>query len=168
MTSILPETFCGQVVNKGQLFEINSIMDSPPKLSLKKWQVHRPNRVQTRSKQLCWYNDLNRHHFLAFFFSFCSQFLDFINSKINPIRLGWRQLFRLAWLMLARVRLIECINKEGKKDNSLLVIKNPRILFLLRGTEKHLASAVLSLMAKTAPADWRGASGCLEKSTDSS
>ncbi len=133
---------------------------SQPVISMKVKEL-RPlklHKVEAHDERQLWYEYVDRYHYLGYKIPFGAQLRYFIQSESNHTRLGCLQFSSPAWQMSPRDRWIGWTG-EQRKRNLQLIVNNSRFLIFPWMEVKNLASAVLSLAAKTIPEDWFDAFG---------
>lgn len=117
------------------------------------------NRVTSYNQRQLWYEYMDRYHYLGYRIPFGAHLRYFIQSGPNQARLGCLQFSSPAWRMAPRDHWIGW-NDEQRRENLQKIINNSRFLIFPWVRVKNLASSVLSLAAKTVPADWLVCYGC--------
>jgi len=111
-------------------------------------------RVESKEQRQLWYAYVDRYHYLGYQLPFGAQMRYFIKSGATHDILGCFQFSSPAWKMAPRDRWIGWTD-EQRKDNLQKIINNSRFLIFPWVEVKNLASAALSLAARSVPDDWQ-------------
>ena len=111
-------------------------------------------RIKAKEQRQLWYEYVDRYHYLGYQLPFGAQLRYFIQSGATDDILGCFQFSSPAWKMAPRDRWIGWTD-EQRKDNLQKIINNSRFLIFPWVEVKNLASAALSLAARSVPDDWQ-------------
>ncbi len=115
-------------------------------------------RVKTLAQRQLWYQYVDRYHYRGYQLPFGAQLRYFIKSGATDTLLGCFQFSSPAWRMMPRDQWISW-NDEQRQRNLQKIVNNSRFLIFPWVQVKNLASATLTLAARTVPDDWEDCYG---------
>jgi hypothetical protein len=111
-------------------------------------------RVENQEQRRLWYEYIDRYHYLGYQLPFGAQLRYFIKSQATDEILGCFQFSSPAWKIAPRDLWIGW-SDQARKVNLQKIVNNSRFLILPWVEVKNLASAALSLAARSVAEDWR-------------